>query len=171
MPSSAFFDGWGGLVRVAVAGLLAYVFLIVALRLSGKRTLSKMNSFDFVVTIALGSTLATVLLSREVPLAEGLTALLLLIGLQYAIAWASARSPWISRTVKSEPRILFYRGDFLRDAMRAERVTEGEIRAAARQQGRASLEEVEAVVLETEGDLSFVPRSEAGSLLRDIGRG
>ncbi|WP_231362619.1 hypothetical protein [Thioalkalivibrio sp. ALMg9] len=66
-----FFGGWDGLLRTLVVGVLAYVALIVFLRLSGKRTLSKMNAFDLVVTVALGSTLATVLLAKDVALAEG----------------------------------------------------------------------------------------------------
>ena len=64
------FDSWFDLSRVAVVGFLAYVAMILCLRISGKRTLSKWNAFDFVITIALGSTLATVLLSRENALAE-----------------------------------------------------------------------------------------------------
>jgi uncharacterized membrane protein YcaP (DUF421 family) len=63
------------------------------LRVSGKRTLSKWNAFDFVVTIALGSILATVLLSKDVRLAEGLTACALLVGLQFLNTWIAVRSP------------------------------------------------------------------------------
>jgi uncharacterized membrane protein YcaP (DUF421 family) len=55
-----FFSGWDSLLRTLVVGLLAYVVLVVFLRLSGKRTLSKLNAVDLVVTVALGSTLATV---------------------------------------------------------------------------------------------------------------
>lgn len=58
-----FFDNFMGIVRVFVVGSLAYVTLIVLLRFSGNRTLSKMNAFDFIVTVALGSTLATILFS------------------------------------------------------------------------------------------------------------
>lgn len=81
-----FFDGWAGLGRVLLVGPLACFGLIVILRISGKRTLSKFNAFDLVVTVALGSTLATVLLSKDVALAEGIVALGLLASLQYAIA-------------------------------------------------------------------------------------
>ena len=66
-----FFDTWSGLLRIIVVGTLAYAALVVLLRVWGKRTLSRMNAFDFVVTVALGSTLATVLLSRNVALLEG----------------------------------------------------------------------------------------------------
>ena len=66
-----FFDGWSGPLRVLAVGTCAYAALVLLLRCSGKRTLSKMNAFDLVVTVALGSTLATVLLSKGVALAEG----------------------------------------------------------------------------------------------------
>ena len=101
-----FFDDWSGLGRVVIVGALAYLGLVAMLRVSGNRTLAQMSAFDFVVTVALGSTLATVLLSRDVSLAEGLTAFALLIGLQYAITWLSVRFPVVEMSVKSEPRLL-----------------------------------------------------------------
>jgi uncharacterized membrane protein YcaP (DUF421 family) len=64
-----FFDGWKGLGQTAVAGIVAYTSLILLLRISGKRTLAKMNAFDLIVTVALGSVLATVILSKDVALA------------------------------------------------------------------------------------------------------
>jgi uncharacterized membrane protein YcaP (DUF421 family) len=152
-----FFTNWHALLRIGVVGVCAYAALLVLLRISGKRTLSKLNAFDFVVTVALGSTLATMLLSKQTALADGILAFAVLVGLQYLVAWLSVRSRRISRLVKSEPRLLFYRGQFLRDAMRDERVTEGEVVAAVRQQSFATVEEVEAVVLETAGELSVLP--------------
>lgn len=155
-----FFDSWAGLGRVAFVGVLAYLALVALLRVSGKRTLSKMNAFDLVVTVAVGSTLATILLSKDVALAEGLVAFATLVALQFAIAWLSARSAAVSGLVKSEPTLLLYRGTFLHEALRRERVTEGEIRAAMRQQGLAALDQAEAVVLETDGSVTVVPRGE-----------
>ena len=87
-----FFDDWLGLGRAAVTGATAYVGLIVLLRLTGKRTLSKLNAFDLVVTVALGSILATALLSKAVPLLEGLTGFAVLAVLQLAVTWLSVRS-------------------------------------------------------------------------------
>ncbi|HLL75255.1 MAG TPA: YetF domain-containing protein [Pyrinomonadaceae bacterium] len=166
-----FFESWAGLVRVIVVGALAYAALIALLRTSGKRTLSKMNAFDFVVTVAFGSTLATVLLSKDVPLAEGVLAFALLIFLQFAITWLSVRSARVSRLVKSEPALLLRRGEFLHGAMRRERVNEEEVRSAVRNAGRGSLSEIEAVVLETDGSLSVVGRSggDSESALADVG--
>ena len=166
-----FFDSWFGLLRVGVVGSLAYLALVLLLRVSGKRTLSKMNAFDFVVTVALGSTLATVLLSKDVALVEGVVAFTLLVGAQYLITWLSVRSGTIRQLVKSEPSLLFHDGDFLASAMKRERVTEDEVLAAARQQGKASLDQVGAVVLETDGTFSILSSStteKARSTLQNV---
>lgn len=81
------FQNWEGIVRTVAVGILAYVTLIVFLRISGKRTLAKLNAFDLVVTVALGSTLSAVLLQESVALAEGATALGLLILMQFVVAY------------------------------------------------------------------------------------
>lgn len=154
-----FFNTWTGLARIAVAGTLAYVALIIWLRISGKRTLSKWNAFDSVVTIAIGSTLATVLLSKEVALAEGVLAFALLIALQFLITWLAVRVRAIRRLIKAEPTLLLSEGQFLQAALRAQRVTESEIRAA----GIAAMEDAEAVVLETDGSFSVLRRGQQGS--------
>lgn len=152
-----FFNSWAGLIRTVVVGVIAYFGLILLVRISGKRTLSKMNAFDFIVTVALGSTLATLVLSKDIALAEGLLAIALLIFLQFIITWLSVRSKTVSRLVKAEPRLLFYRGEFLWSAMKTERVNEGEVLQAMRSQGM-NHNAVEAVVLETDGSFSVVKR-------------
>lgn len=165
-----FFQGWSGLVRVLVVGVIVYAALILFLRISGKRTLSKMNAFDLVVTVAIGSTLATVVMSKTVALAEGLLAFALLIGLQYTVASLSVRSRVWRKLVKSEPRLLMYRGEFLDEALRQERVTREEVRAAVRSHGLASLEQAHAVVLETDGTFSIVENEfdRSPSALQDL---
>jgi uncharacterized membrane protein YcaP (DUF421 family) len=150
------FDSWAGLGRVLLVGTVAYAALVLLLRISGKRTLSKLNAFDLVVTVALGSTLATVLLSSSVALAEGVLALGLLIVLQYLIAWLSVRSAGFRALIKSEPTLLLHRGRFLEGAMRAERITREEILAALRACGAADASRTAAVVLETDGTLSVI---------------
>jgi uncharacterized membrane protein YcaP (DUF421 family) len=157
MPMDWLFEDWATLLRTLVVGVLAYAALIAILRVSGKRTLSQMNAFDFVVTVALGSTLATILLSRDVSLAEGVVAFLVLVTLQFAISWTSLRSDRIAHIAKSEPTALLYRGRLLPDAMRRERVLETEVRAAIREQGLAAPKHVDLVVLETDGTFSVVP--------------
>ena len=115
-----------------MSGAGAYLFLILLLRASGKRTLSKMNAFDLVVTVALGSTFATVLLDRSVPLAEGILALALLVFLQFVIAWASVRSENVRSLVKSRPTSLVKNGKYRTCAMQKQHVARDEVEAALR---------------------------------------
>lgn len=163
------FDNWTGLLRPVVVGALAYAGLILFLRVSGKRTLAKMNAFDLVVTVALGSTLATALLTNDVALAEGLVGLGMLILLQLVVTWLSVRSRSVGQLVRAEPTLLCLRGELLPEAMAGQRVTESEVLQAVRSKGLAGLEQVEAVVLESDGTFSVVTRgSGSGSALRDV---
>lgn len=143
-------------IRIVTVGFLAYIGLIIFLRISGKRTLTKLNAFDLVVTVALGSTLATILLSKDVSLLEGLTAFALLIFMQYALTFMAVRWKGFSKFIKSEPKLLYLDGSFIESAMKKERINEVEILQAVRNQGTGSMEKVKAVVLETDGSLSII---------------
>ena len=151
-----FFDGWHDLLHILVVGGGAYFGLVVLLRITGKRTLSKLNAFDLVVTVALGSTLASALLSSDVTLSEGLLAFVLLCGLQYAVTFASLHSKGFRRLIKSEPSLLFFDGAFLDGQMRKERLTRDEVMAAMRSSGKHDPAEVAAVILETDGSISVI---------------
>lgn len=151
-----FFGTWAALGRLLVIGPLAYAALVLLLRVSGKRTLTKLNAFDLVVTVALGSTLATVLLSKSVSLAEGVLALALLIALQFVITWTSVRSKRVQRFIKAEPTLLLRHGRFLDAAMRTQRVTREEVLATLRASGKAEPETIAAVILETDGSFSVL---------------
>lgn len=155
-----FFDSWDSIIRTAVITVLAYIAIVILLRISGKRTLSKLNAFDFIVTIALGSTLATVLLNKSVALADGVLAFFLLIALQFVITFLSVRNKTISRLVKSTPSLLVYKGEFLDDALKKERVNENEVHAVIRQHGLSSIKEVGAIVLETDGSMTLIKNLE-----------
>lgn len=151
-----FFDSWQGIGRVIIVGTLAYAALIAILRVSGKRTLTKMNAFDLVITVALGSTLATIVLSKDVALTEGVVAFALLAALQFVVTSLSVRSRLVTRLVKSEPTLVFFRGCTLPAALRTQRLTEEEVHAAIRGAGRSDLADVEAVILETDGSFSVL---------------
>ena len=77
MGAAMILDTWSGLGRILLVGTLAYLILVVLLRISGKRTLTRLNASNLGITIALGSTLATALLNNSVALAEGVLALAL----------------------------------------------------------------------------------------------
>jgi uncharacterized membrane protein YcaP (DUF421 family) len=147
---------WASIGRTALACAVAYVALVAILRVSGKRTLAKMNAFDMVVTIALGSTLASVITSDRLPLANGLLALALLVLLQYAVAWANVRSAAFRRLVKSEPTLLLYDGTLQDRALRQSRVAPDEVFAALRGAGIRRLGDAGAVVLESDGSFSVI---------------
>ena len=87
--------------RIVVIGISSYLLLILILRISGKRTLSKMNAFDFIITIALGSMLSTIIMDPSISLIEGMTAMGLLVLLQYIITFTSVRSKMIGSIVQS----------------------------------------------------------------------
>lgn len=165
-----FFNSIADLVRVVVVGVLSYLSLILLLRVSGKRTLSKMNAFDLVVTVSLGTIIATTMLSKEVAWIEGIFGLIVLIGMQYLIAWLSVRSQAVRSLVKNEPTLLFHRGNMLSNALTHQRVTAEEVRAAIRNAGMSHIESVEAVILETDGSLSVLPetRHSMETLLSDV---
>ena len=162
MTRSMLFDGWPDVARVAVLGGLAYAAMVIALRVSGKRTLAKMNAFDLIVTVALGSTLATILLSRDVSLAQGVTALGLLVALQFAITWTSVRWRAVRALATGEPVLLVRNGELLPQALVRARVTEDEVHAALRGHGVGALEGAAAVVLETDGSFSVIRREDVG---------
>jgi uncharacterized membrane protein YcaP (DUF421 family) len=160
MPETIFVSDWDGLARIALVGVPGYIALVFILKVAGKRTLSRMDSFDLVVTASLGSTLAITILSKSVVLAEGILAMALLSFMQLFISWLSVRSDTVSSLIKPEPRMLFFRGEFLEAAMRKERVEKKEVLQALRVQGIASLADVESVVLEADGSFSVVKRPE-----------
>lgn len=169
MSSTAFFfSGWTPVVRILVVGVSMYAALVLFLRLSGSRTLATMNIFDFIVTVALGSAFGRALTASGVALVEALVAFALLIALQYAVAWGKTRSDAFGRIITNRPSLLYFRDEFLRDEMRDERVTEDELRAAARKQNVGSLEEAEAIVLESSGQISVIKESSDGSALASL---
>lgn len=151
-----FFTGWRGVIRTVLVGIPAYVAMVAILRMSGKRTLTKLNAFDLVITVALGSTLATILLSKDVALIEGTTAILLLVLMQFTVTWTSMRWPAFEKLVKSSPALLYYRGEYLDNTMRQERIAKSEILAVIRSAKLPDTQSVEAVVLETDGSLSVI---------------
>ena len=152
------------------SGVIAYIAIIFGLRISGKRTLSKWNSFDFVVTIAFGSVLASILLSTKDTFGKGIFGFALLVLFQYIITWVAVRSSVIQKLIKAEPALLLYQGEMRHDVMKRERVAEGEILAALRANGISVLEDADAVVLETDGSFSVIKKikDSSASTLKDV---
>ncbi|SIS55609.1 DUF421 domain-containing protein [Salimicrobium flavidum] len=155
-----FFDTWSALWTILIKGIIIYPSVILMLRISGKRTPSTFNIFDWVITVAFGTLIGSFLITPTLSLAEGLLALALLITLQFIVTWLSVRSRWFARTVKSNPVLLYHNGDFYPKALVKTRITKTEIFQIARQNGISSMHLVEAVVLETNGQLSLIKKTE-----------
>jgi uncharacterized membrane protein YcaP (DUF421 family) len=158
MFESEMFHSWASLGRVAIVGTISYLFLIFMLRLSGNRTLSQMNAFDYIITIAMGSTFSTGMMQQSVPLANSLGALMLLIALQFFITKLSVYWKVFSKTIKSEPILVLKNSQYLSKGMKQARVTEDEILASIREEGFSSIEEIEAAILETNGKISVIAK-------------
>jgi uncharacterized membrane protein YcaP (DUF421 family) len=170
MDHPIFFKDFAELGRAVLVALIGYTGFIIFLRTSGKRTLSKMNVFDFVFVVALGSTLADTILTPDITITKGLVACSTLIIFQVLLSWLTTRSARLEKIINGEPTLLLHKGKCIRDAMRRERVTEEEVRAAVRTHGVASLEKIETVILETDGTFSVVwQETEKPSGLTDVG--
>ena len=157
-------------IEIPIAGTITYIAIIIMLRLSGKRTLAKWNSFDFVVTVAFGSVLASALLSTKDNFGKGILAFGMLIIFQFVITWISVRSSVVQKLIKSEPSLLLYRGEMQHDVMKKERIAEGEILAALRNSGVSAIEDADAVILETDGSFSVLQNIDesSASALKDV---
>ena len=157
-------------IEIPIAGTITYIAIIIMLRLSGKRTLAKWNSFDFVVTVAFGSVLASALLSTKDEFGKGILAFAMLIVFQFVITWISVRSSLVQKLIKSEPALLLYKGEMQHDVMKKERIAEGEILAALRNSGVSTIEDADAVILETDGSFSVLQNinESSASALKDV---
>lgn len=142
-------------VWLVVVSAVAIVLTIVALiRVVGLRSLSKMSSFDFAVTIALGSVLGGVAASST-SLANGMIAVAALLATQTAIALVRQRTSG-GRIVDNTPVLLMRDGEFIDAAMRATRVTRSDVIAKLREANAIHLDQIHAVVLESTGDVSVL---------------
>lgn len=145
---------WTEVWLIALSALVMVAFLIATIRIVGLRSLSKMSSFDFAVTVALGSVLATVVVSST-SLANGALAIAALLAVQAMVS--IGRQRWkLSRLVDNRPLMLMRDGRFHDDALRVGRVTHDDVRAKLREANVTDLAQVLAVVLETTGDVSVL---------------
>lgn len=149
-----FWTSGGSVLSVVASAVLALAAVILFIRLSGLRALSKMSAFDFAVTVALGSILGSTVASSTA-VVDGATAMASLLGLQWLIAQFRRRRIG-AEIVDNEPVLLVRDGAFIDSALARTRVTRDDVRAKLRQANVASLDGVDAVVLETTGEISVV---------------
>ena len=158
------FESWESTFRTVVLTVLGYLVMVFLLRISGKRTLSKMNAFDFVVTIALGSCLASISLNKNITLVDGIVAFSLFIFMQFAFTFLSVKIKGFRSIIADKPVIVFYQGNFLDQEMKKQRLSREEVFNVCRLKGYSSLDQVSLIVLESTGDLSIIENHKHGTI-------
>ncbi len=148
-------ESWSDLWQVPISAVLMLITVIGIVRIIGLRSFSKMSSFDFAVTVSIGSILAAVATS-SVALANGAIAALSLLGFQAAVAWMRARRPAAEKVVDNTPLLLMDGQEFLDDNLQSARVAKSDVVAKLREANVLRLQDVRAVVLETTGDISVL---------------
>ena len=154
-------SGWPRMVEVGGNALLFYVLIVVMVRLVGKRTTSELNNFDWIINVTIGSLAASGILLKNVATADAIAAIAVLAACQFVTTMVVQRSRKAADVVKAEPTLLTHKGRYLREAMERTRISEEEIRAALRQKGITENAGANWVVLETNGQLSVIPRQDA----------
>ncbi|MFS4468785.1 DUF421 domain-containing protein [Maribacter sp. 2210JD10-5] len=142
-----------GYIILSAIGI--YVAVILFTRIFGKRSFSKMSSFDFAVTIAIGSIIASTLLSSSVSLLEGLVGLATVYLLQGLVAFL--RRYKLVREIVDNPPLLIMEGkEILWENLEKANVTEDDLKAKLREANVIELTEVLAVVFEATGDIAVL---------------
>lgn len=137
-----------------IRSILVYAFLLVALRLGGKRELGQMNGFDLVVLLLLSNTVQNAIIGNDNSVLGGFVGAATLLAVNYMIVRLAYRYPRVSRLVEGKPTLLVSNGHLILEHLSAEVITESELRANLRRQGFEELAEVKAAILETNGSLT-----------------
>jgi len=166
-----FLSTWSGALQIVISAMIILVAVILLIRLNGLRSLSKMSSFDFSVTVAVGSILASTLLSDSVSVTDGVIGVGSLLLTQRLIALARSRIG-ASLLVDNSPVVLMVGDQMLDDTLKKVRVTHEDVRAKLREANVIELTEVHAVILESTGDISVLHSTGGKSLdpvlLKDV---
>lgn len=147
---------WWELVARSV---LVYVFLLVILRLSGKRQVGQLAPFDLVLVLVLSNSVQNAMNAGEVSMTAGIISASTLIGLNWLISLATFKSKTIEAWVEGQPQVLIHNGQVNEAALRQEKLTHHELMAALREAGYGSVEQVHAAILENNGHISVQPLS------------
>jgi uncharacterized membrane protein YcaP (DUF421 family) len=146
------------LLEKIVRPVLVYLFLVIGLRLAGKRELAQLNAFDLVVLLTISNTVQNAIIGPDNSVLGGIVGATTLLVFNYLVVRFVFAHPWAERYLEGDADMLMRRGRLLDDRLRAEGITVGELEAAARKQGVASLKDIETAILEANGTVSFVPK-------------
>jgi uncharacterized membrane protein YcaP (DUF421 family) len=149
-----------GLPEVALRTGIVYLFLVAALRLSGKRQVGQMSVLELVVILVMSDAVQNSMVGENTTLWGGLVAVVTLLALDFALKALARRSKPLRKAIEGEPRLLARDGRLLEHAIEDEGLEAEEVRAAIRSHGIARVEDVRFAVLETDGSISVVQRDD-----------
>lgn len=143
------------LIAIIVTAIGIYFATIVFTRLAGKRSFSKMSSFDFAMTVAIGSVIATTVLSKSVSLLQGVVGLAAVYILQIAVAMLR-RFKIVENLIDNEPLLLMDGQKILHTNLKKARVTEADLRSKLREANVLEMSQIRAVIFECTGDIAVL---------------
>ncbi len=153
-------------LAIILTSIGIYIAIIIFTRLAGKRSFSKMSSFDFAITVALGSIVATTVVSKSVSLWEGILGLAMMYALQLGLA--ILRRYRMVRDITDNPPMFLMKGkSILYDNLKKCRVTEDDLRSKLREANVLKLDQVRAVIFEATGDISVLHASDSTIEIED----
>ncbi len=143
------------LIAIILTAAGIYIATIILTRLAGKRSFSKMSSFDFAMTVAIGSIIATTVLSKSVSLSQGMVGLAAVYALQISVAMLR-RYKIVQKLVDNKPLLLMDGEEMLHKNLRKARVTEADLRSKLREANVLELSQIRAVIFECTGDIAVL---------------
>ncbi|QNE06482.1 DUF421 domain-containing protein [Croceicoccus marinus] len=166
-------DLGAAVLRGLVLGAFALMWVVLLVRILGLRSFSKMTNFDFVMTIAMGSLIASASQSENIPpFLQGLAAMVSLFAVQWTAARLRKSSDKVEAAISNTPLVLMRNGEYCEEALKATRVSRNDLVAKLREANVMDFSEVRAVVLETTGDISVLHGDHLNeSLLKGVARG
>jgi len=142
---------------VAIRSAIIYLFLVLALRIGGKREVGQLSTPDLVVLLIVANGAQNAMVGSNTTLLGGVVAVAIVLVLARVVQILTARSTGFAKALIGEPRILIRDGKTIVSAMREEEISEDEILAAIREHGVEGIEEVRLAVLEVDGSISVLP--------------
>lgn len=142
-------------------GFIMYLFLLVLFRIAGRRTLGQMTNFDFVLLLIISEATQNAMIGNDFSVTNGILVILSLVGLDIGFSILKQRFPILNRHLDGLPLVLVDRGRPIQELMRKTRVDEEDILFSAREKhGLERMEQIKYAVLETNGGISIIPKTE-----------
>jgi uncharacterized membrane protein YcaP (DUF421 family) len=139
--------------------IIVYAFLIIGLRLAGKRELAQLNPFDLVVLLTLSNTVQNAIIGEDNSVAGGLLGAATLLLVNYLVIRFLFTHERVERIVEGDADVLIDHGRIQEDHLKKELLTRQELETAAHRQGFSSLREIDRAIIEPGGGISFIGKN------------